>query len=65
MTESTKRPVMKAEEVAEYLGIGTAAVYSAARQNQLPSFRAGRYLLFPRALIEAKAVDVAPKDDAQ
>jgi excisionase family DNA binding protein len=55
----TRADVMRAEQVAELVGISRRTVYLWARQGKLPCRRRGHVVLFLRAEIVAWLVDPA------
>lgn len=60
-TGLSRSDVMRAEAVAELLGISRRTVYEWARQGRLPCRRRGKVVLFVRPQIEAWLLD--PKSD--
>jgi excisionase family DNA binding protein len=55
----TRADVMRAEQVAELVGISRRTVYLGARQGKLPCRRRGNVILFLRPEIAAWLVDPA------
>lgn len=55
----TRGDVMRADDVADLLGLSVGAVYSWARAGRIPHRRRGRVVLFVRPEVEAWLLDPA------
>ena len=47
------REIMNVEEVAEYLGMGTAKIYQLVEKRQIPASKIGKQYRFPKRIIDA------------
>lgn len=50
---NVERNLLRAEEVAEFLGIGRSKVFDLFRARELPVIRIGRSVRVPRAALQA------------
>ena len=57
-----KRQTMTIEEAAEFLGVGGATAYAAAKSGQIPVIRIGRRMLVTKAGLEALLAGPAAKE---